>query len=781
MTQSSSSTNTNNDKTKMKRTKNRKSNLVRHTIGSYWWLAFACGVVYFFAGPVFTLLYLNGMNFDDSGMHYLPGELQQQNVEQIARWMSTEGMLPLYLSAVVLSMILGCVMFSYLQHRRQVNFYHSQPIHRTRLFINQYGVGFVLNMVLMLVMLALSMLLIVMYGLGDGLAFGSVLRHVGNIVVLSLASYSISVLAGQLTGTVLTHLALMLVLHFGIPVAAVVVLYMGDIFFATFDMNFPMAIMNFSPLCAMFTLLTEYNTRYLLEMTAPAMSGTMLAILLAIGIGFAVLSWALYQKRPSEATGNSLIYPITEPFVKAYLMFVGALGGGFIFYAVGDKAFFYFGVIVFAVLIHMVCQVIIEHDFKALFRKMNHCAVIVVVICAVVGIARFDLLGYDSYLPEPDKVKAVSFKLNSVDDYWGDITATEDLQVKQHVYDLLKLIIDDEVYRSSRFDGYHSVPLDAGDDTTSISVTYTLSGGREATRLYRAIPVSSIKDSYAALYNLQAYRESFYADILQADFEKVVFMNVDNVTLYSPNVNDVRESVAYAASQKESSYKIVYDTVQTAPMPIHSDNRDSSVPVENSREAKELAQNLLAAYQADLLDRDFSTLEQVQEQHMTIQILQGDSVVSNKGYSARHYTLPVYASDERTMAILRQYGLHQVSSNYDYELALIFRCENASEQNLRNILNEIPKYAEKGLLTEQELLNAIASNNAGEVVGRIEGKDAINAFIEESKLKNSGGMFRTFDNTHYVLLQYPYSYDESDAKEWRIELFYSDTVPSQYQ
>ena len=47
-------------------------------------------------------------------------------------------------------------------------------------------------------------------------------------------------------------------------------------------------------------------------------------------------------------------------------------------------------------------------------------------------------------------------------------------------------------------------------------------------------------------------------------------------------------------------------------------------------------------------------------------------------------------------------------------------------------------------------------------------------------LKNGATIFRTFDSTHYVLLQYPYDVDGSDAKEWRVELFYSDTVPEQY-
>ena len=148
-------TNQQKDKIAKLQKKTDKHSLFWHTVQSHWWLAFVCGIVYFFAGPVFTMLYLNGMNFDAT--HYdIPAVLHQQNVEQIARWMSGEGMIPLYLSAVVLSMILGCVMFAYLQHKRQVNFYHSQPIHRTRLFIDRYAIGFVMNMVLMLIMLGVS-------------------------------------------------------------------------------------------------------------------------------------------------------------------------------------------------------------------------------------------------------------------------------------------------------------------------------------------------------------------------------------------------------------------------------------------------------------------------------------------------------------------------------------------------------------------------------------------------------------------------------------------------
>jgi len=133
------------------------------------------------------------------------------------------------------------------------------------------------------------------------------------------------------------------------------------------------------------------------------------------------------------------------------------------------------------------------------------------------------------------------------------------------------------------------------------------------------------------------------------------------------------------------------------------------------------------------------------------------------------------------MAILEQYNIHKATADYTFDLALVVRCDEMNEQDMRDVLNNIDGYNTKGVLTEQEVLDGLAANNAGTVVGRIEGKDAINAFIVESKLKNSAAIFRTFDTTHYVLMQYPYDVDGTDAKEWRIELFYSDTVPAEYQ
>lgn len=232
-------------------------------------------------------------------------------------------------------------------------------------------------------------------------------------------------------------------------------------FFATYSGNSDILIasLKFSPLCAVFAYVNAVpNVSLAQTMSAVPMAGSMIVALLLLGAILTALSWLLYQKRPSEATGKALIYPISQPILKAYLMFIIAIAAGMIFSLAGSKLFFYFAVIVFAVLTHMTCEVIIQHDFKAMGRKLPQCAVILLLILALVGVFRFDLLGYDSYLPEPSQVEKVFLKMEEAEgvnisgyDLLGNINYSQDETVKQTVYELLQPVVQEKQYRSSDF------------------------------------------------------------------------------------------------------------------------------------------------------------------------------------------------------------------------------------------------------------------------------------------------------------------------------------------
>ena len=755
----------NNSSTKTAR---KQGTFLMHSLRSYWWIAVICSVVYGFAGPVFTMLKLDSVTSVSNVSTFTTEELLlETQMNQMVRWFRAEGFIPLYFSAIVLAAVIGCVMFFYLQQKKQVNFYHSQPITRTRLFMNQYIVGLLLNVVPLLVMMAVSFLLVAAYRMGAIIDIGVILQHTGYILLLILASYSIAVFSGQLAGTMMTQMAVNTVLHFGVPVAAWVVNMLCNLFFATYNGQPSLieASLKFSPVCAAFQYIDSIShATGLPVMTAEPMEGGMLAVLLGMTIGLSALAWVLYQKRPSEATGKALVYPVSEPILKAYLMFVVAITAGLIFVAVGNKIFFYFAVVSFAILTHMTCEVIIQHDFKAMAKRMPQCAVILVLILVIVSVFRFDLLGYESYLPEPEKMQRVSLTVSGAEDisfYGNEGNYSADAAVKQGVYDLLYPIVTGQQYRTSDFDGNHS-PYDTGyEETTSITVRYQMNSGKTVNRIYRAVPASAIEEAYQNLYNRQAYREAVYADVLTAAPETIYNMTVDDTMIYNQDQDAERRVVETVAVAYEGEI-----AVTTVPMA-------ETIKVEKESSYATMAA-ILEAYKLDVKDRRFDSLKKARQYGVHIQLKRQG--LSNSYY---YFDMPVYEDDKRTMAILSQLDIEENDRNYSD--ALIFRCDPSSEALLRKMLDvaylnlEAQSQKEIDNLTIERCVEMLS--NQAELTGQITGVDNVNQFIQQTELMNGGGIFVEYDNSHFVLLRY----NHTGSNDWNNQLLYKGTLPEQYQ
>ena len=754
----------------------KRKSLLLHSLRSYWWLAVICSVVYGFAGPVYMLMHLDMIS---RVQRYTPAQMEteelflQSQLGSLRQVLQAEGFMPLYLAAVALAAVIGCVMFFYLQQKKQVNFYHSQPVTRTRLFVNQYITGLLVNLVPMLLMLALMLGIIAAYGLGGALEAGPVLRHVAYMLLFALASYSIAVLSGQLAGTMMTQIAVNTVLHFAVPVAGWILNMLCNLFYATFNGGSALieTSLMFSPLCAMFNYLSEASAvRGTASMAIQPLDTATLLVNLAFAIGFTLLAWVLYQKRPSEATGKALVYAASEPILKGYLMFVVGIVVGLIFMAVGNKLFFYFGVVSFAILTHMTCEVIIQHDFRAMTKRLPQCAVLLVLVLAIVGIFRFDVLQHDAYLPEPDTVARVSLTVpqaeNTSSSYENQYSS--DPAVKQAVYDLLEPIVTGQQYRGSEFAGYPS-PYDNGNvDTTSITVQYELASGKTASRIYRAIPAEAIEEAYANLYNQQAYREAIYREMLQAAPETVYSMYVSDTMIYE----QARETTRMVETVSVSATREIAVTTEAVPQAATLYNKEL--------QGYQVMAAILAAYQDDVRNRQFDTITKPRINELEIQL-------PRPGVEGRYnyVRMPIYEDDTRTMAVLQHYGLDIVDADHNYSEALIFRCAPASEAELRNMVNtaynkledqyynERTGYADQ--LTPEICIEAL--QDTAELTGHIIGVEAVSQFINDTKLVNGSGLFADYDDSHFVLLRY----NHSGSYDWNNQLFYANTVPAQYQ
>lgn len=748
----------------------RHSSFLLYTLRSYWWIAVICSIVYGFAGPVFTMLKLeSAANVTRYGVFSTEEVFLQQQANEMASWFRAEGFMMLYVSAIILAAVIGCIMFFYLQQKKQVNFYHSQPITRTRLFLNQYVVGLLLNIIPLLVMIAISFLLVAVYHLGSILNLGTIITHTLYICLFLIASYSIAVFAGQLAGTVMTQISLNAVLHFAAPVAVGVLHLMCSLFYATYSGPYSSwyASLKFSPICAAVQYLDSIPYQRAMTMTTAPMDGSIIAVQLGLAIVLSVLAWLLYQKRPSEAVGKAMVYPITEPILKTYLMAVISLLCGVLFSEFGGSMFFYFAVISFAILTHMTCEVILQHDFKAMGRKMPQCAVILVLILTVVGIFRFDLLHYDSYLPEPKHVMQVSLVVSNADAS-GEMDAhsyySQDAAVKQSIHDLLQVVIDQKQYKRSNFFKDARTNMEYG-DTTSVIVYYQRANGRIQHRIYRGVPAESITEQYQALYDQRAYREAIYSDILTLSPEQVMQLTVGNNAVYTrQNYEEMRmiETVDMAVDGE-----IAVTTIPAAAEDLKP-QRDNGTP--NTYQKMEA---ILQAFKQDLVERQFTTLTKPRQCRLELQLSTRDHA-----YGYRYLVFSVYEDDWRTMALLDQFDISSDEREYDtLQDAWIFRCEPSSEAELRRMLEQAYQELQDTTPEPSDAQFIQQFSRYGELTAHIQEQEQVAQFCRESNLLNGAGCFAAMDTTHFVLL----GTDKGYGGGISMQLLYQDTLPEQYR
>ena len=149
--------------------------------------------------------------------------------------------------------------------------------------------------------------------------------------------------------------------------------------------------------------------------------GRILPALLA-GLVLAVIAGLLYKFRPSEAAGRAMAFRMTKAPIKILLVVPVTILMCLLFWnmyyeSLGWAAFGF----VFALFIsHGIIEILYNFDFRKLFANPVHLGISAVLALAVIGVFRYDLTGYDSYLPSEEKFQSASvftYTLGDFQDY----------------------------------------------------------------------------------------------------------------------------------------------------------------------------------------------------------------------------------------------------------------------------------------------------------------------------------------------------------------------------
>lgn len=419
--------------------------------------------------------------------------------------------------AVIGAIICGLSSFYYLTSRKKVDLYHSIPIKRERLFACNFINGILIYLIPYIGSFLLSMAILGNNNYMTYTIFITMVKTLCIHFVFFLLFYSLTVIAAMLTGNIIVTAVLTAIfLLYGLLISMLKELYFTHFFTTYFSWGISQSLNN--SISKYFSPIYHYGRVIGAYYNGIPVWNLLIKILLfdfiLIGIGL----W-LYKKRPSEAAGAPMAFSLSKPIIKYLLVLPTTLFGGMLFKEMSSTrgtGWYWFGIIFTFFLSYGLIEIVYNMDIRKAFRGKIHLAVSAVSVIIIVIIFHTDLFGYDTYIPEKDKIESMSVMLPGIDRQLSYLSVNNNskvIRVNSRDYELkhMNLTNFDAAYELAK----KSVPnssykREKGESVDYYQVKYRLKNGKEVYRIYQ-LPLNNTLESFASIYEDNAYKEAHFS------------------------------------------------------------------------------------------------------------------------------------------------------------------------------------------------------------------------------------------------------------------------------
>lgn len=464
------------------------------------WLIALVSLACFILLPIVLLLSIDGMMDSVRDGYTEFSYVQEYYMDAVRMGNGVGGVLAF--GAAVLAGISG---YSYLHSKVKVDFFHSLPISRKKYFFVQYVSGVIIFVVPFIV----SMLLCLLVGAVNGLLTGGVVlmavRMTGFRILEYLAGYGTAILATVMTGKTLTAILGTAVFTVYIPAVLLVWAGMKSVFFKTYISNTAAEkiSMLFSP---------SFSGYYIEELMKAKEKW------LVIGVGIQIFWIALmtgialwlYCVRKTEAADHSMAFPKSEGVIKVLLVVPMSLVAGLASRMIGVDGgmhWFFFGTVCASVILSSVIEFIYHLNMRELFKNKVSLMLSVALSLGAALVFRYDIMGYDTYLPAREDVAQMAFydeRLNG-NFYYRPFVEGYDLYSVNAALDSTLLDNFAPVYELARKGAREEIT----GECRSISVEYKLRNGKRERRNY-IVAEKDIQETIKALFETPEFAEKIY-------------------------------------------------------------------------------------------------------------------------------------------------------------------------------------------------------------------------------------------------------------------------------
>ncbi|MDO4280686.1 MAG: hypothetical protein Q4C56_03560 [Peptococcaceae bacterium] len=343
---------------------------------------------------------------------------------------------PFYWLAIIAGFLGGLYATRYQTVPSQSNFYHSLPATRAGLLSARVLALALVEVVLLVMVTLVAIVAGLLYasqlgadGVGTKLLAAMGL-HFGYILLLFAISLATTLFAGQLTANTIGQVLMTVAIHVVLPLTAICLRAGFTNFTTTYVSTGLVARLShwnvFYNFIAMGrrvndvfdgidpVFMTSGEAAQYLNVSAlcwPTSSTVIYVILTAL---FFVLTYLLYQRRPVERAGDTLVYAPVGSFVKG----VFVLLGGMVATLFGGKSLpvAILCMVIAAAIVHIVAELIYSRDRNGIRHHLASTAVGLALALAVGIIMQGGYFGADDKLPQTDDIEAATISLYDEND-----------------------------------------------------------------------------------------------------------------------------------------------------------------------------------------------------------------------------------------------------------------------------------------------------------------------------------------------------------------------------
>ncbi|MEJ8553133.1 DUF6449 domain-containing protein [Tepidibacter sp. Z1-5] len=429
----------------------------------------------------------------------------------------------------VIPVLLAILLFRYIHIKKSSDMIHSLPIKRGNLYNNHIFVGTLL-LILPVVVTTIACII-----LNSTLTYNQyykdfvytidILRWGGITVILSTLIFMFTVLVGMITGISAVQGVLSYIFLF-LPVGLTgLVVYNMGIFIYGFsaDSYLMENIFKLSPL----TIAPCVPNEDMMSLKA-------VLIYILIYIILYIISRILYNKRNLEAASQSIAFRSFKPIFKYGITFCTMLLGGL--YFVGSRNNIHWVLcwyLIMSLIGYFIAEITIKKSLRVFKNVKGYCIYVGIIIILLLGI-KFDIIGYEKYIPDVNKVESIYF-----DQSFYRLRDSEEKRLYydednwKNIQQLHKQIINDKKQN-----------LDKDNSDLNVAIAYKLKSGRIIKRSYGISKEDYIK-YLKPIYESKEYKKmkNRIFDVNNSDVEKITIRPVENSNkvTYITDKQEIRE------------------------------------------------------------------------------------------------------------------------------------------------------------------------------------------------------------------------------------------------